>query len=96
MAAITAVLCLFRPGDHLLVSEDLYGGTYRLLNQVAVPWGLEFSLVDTTDLAALAASIKNNTKGIFLETPTNPLMKITDIAAVVALARQRGRPGTRK
>jgi cystathionine gamma-synthase len=90
MAAITAVLCLFRPGDHLLVSEDLYGGTYRLLNQVAVPWGLEFSLVDTTDLAALAASIKNNTKGIFLETPTNPLMKITDIAAVVALARQRG------
>lgn len=90
MAAITAVLCLFRPGDHLVVSEDLYGGTYRLLNQVAVPLGLEFSLVDTTDLAALAASIRNNTKGIFLETPTNPLMKITDIAAVVALARQRG------
>ncbi|OIQ60843.1 cystathionine gamma-lyase [Moorella thermoacetica] len=90
MAAITAVLCLFRPGDHLVVSEDLYGGTYRLLNQVGVPWGLEFSLVDTTDLAALAASIRNNTKGIFLETPTNPLMKITDIAAVAALARQRG------
>lgn len=90
MAAITAVLYLFRPGDHLLVCEDLYGGTYRLLNHVAVNYGLKFSLVDTTDLEAVKKAIQDNTKAIFLETPTNPLMKITDIAAIAALAKEHG------
>ncbi|SMB92374.1 cysteine synthase [Thermanaeromonas toyohensis ToBE] len=90
MAAITAILYLFRPGDHLLVCEDLYGGTYRLLNHVAVNYGLKFSLVDTTDLKAVKEAIQDNTKAIFLETPTNPLMKITDIAAIAALAKEHG------
>lgn len=89
MAAITTILYLFRPGDHLIVSDDLYGGTYRLLEQVLSNYGLEFTFVDTSDLTAVEAQIKANTKALFIETPTNPLMKITDLRGVTTLAKSK-------
>ncbi|WP_425057817.1 Cystathionine gamma-lyase [Sporomusa carbonis] len=88
MAAITAVLMLYRPGDHLIVTEDCYGGTYRVLDKILVQFGLEVNFVDTSNLEEIRKVIKPNTKAIIVETPTNPLMKIADIAAIVALARK--------
>jgi cystathionine gamma-synthase len=87
MAAIHCALQLFKPGDHLLVTEDLYGGTYRLLEQVL---GVAYTFVDTTDPDAVRAAVRPNTQGIFLETPTNPLMKVADIPAIAAIAREAG------
>lgn len=87
LAAIHAVLQLFGPDDHLIVTEDLYGGTYRMLEQVL---RLPHSFVDTTDLAAVRAALRPNTRAIFLETPTNPLMKTADIQALAAIAREVG------
>ncbi len=87
MAAIHAALQLFRPGDHLIVTEDLYGGTYRLLEEVLA---LQHTFVDTSDVAAVRAAVRPNTRGIFLETPTNPLMKVADIPAIAAVAREAG------
>jgi cystathionine gamma-synthase len=87
MAAIHCALQLFRPGDHLVVTEDLYGGTYRLFNQVL---DLTYTFVDTSDLEAIRAAIVPNTRGILLETPTNPLMKVADIAAIAAIAKEQG------
>jgi cystathionine gamma-synthase len=89
MAAITAVLMLFASGDHLIVSDDLYGGTYRLFEKNFRQFGLEVTYADTSNLEAIqSAIIPKKTKAIFIETPTNPLMKITDLNAVVILARQ--------
>jgi len=90
MAAITAALSLFSAGDHLLVSQDIYGGTYRALTRVFKRFGLEITFVDTTDLEKAAAQIRPSTKGLYLETPSNPLMKITDLARAAALAREHG------
>lgn len=91
MAAITAVLMMFSSGDHLLVSDDLYGGTYRLLERNFRQFGLSVDYVDTSDLTAVAGKIRlGETKAILVETPTNPLMKITDLAAIAALAKQHG------
>lgn len=90
MAAITAALCLFSAGDHLLVSQDIYGGTYRALTRVFSRFGLEITFVDTTDPEQVEARIKGNTKGLYLETPSNPLMKITDLQMMVALAKAKG------
>lgn len=90
MAAITTLLKLLRSGDHVLVSDDLYGGTYRLFSNVYTKYGLEFDYVDLTDPQVLAASFKLNTKLVFLETPTNPTMKVADIAAVAQAAHERG------
>lgn len=90
MAAVTAVLHLFAPGDHLIVTEDLYGGTYRVLREVLNVYGVQASFVDTSNLKAIEAAIQSDTKGIFIETPTNPLMKISDIPCVVALAKAHG------
>ncbi|MFZ5816135.1 MAG: aminotransferase class I/II-fold pyridoxal phosphate-dependent enzyme [Bacillota bacterium] len=87
MAAIHCALQLFRPGDHLIVTQDLYGGTYRLLDKVL---GVAFTFVDTSDLEAVRAAIRPNTRGIFVETPTNPLLKTADVAAIAAVARQAG------
>ena len=88
MAAITTLLKLLRSGDHVLVSDDLYGGTYRLFSNIYTQYGLEFDYVDLTDPEVLAASFKPNTKLVFLETPTNPTMKVADIAAVAKAAHE--------
>jgi cystathionine gamma-synthase len=87
MAAIQTVFSLFGQGDHLIVSLDLYGGTYRLLERIMSKFGVTASYVDTNDLDALEASRRPNTKAVFIETPTNPLMMITDIEAVCTWAR---------
>ena len=90
MAAITTLLKLLRAGDHVLVSDDLYGGTYRLFSNIYTQYGLEFDYVDLTDPDALAASFKPNTRLVFLETPTNPTMKVADVAAVGEAAHAHG------
>lgn len=91
MSAITTLLKLFETGDHLLVSDDLYGGTYRLFNDVyAARYGLEFDYVDFCDLAAVEAAMKPNTKAFFVETPTNPMMRVADLDATAALAHAHG------
>lgn len=88
MAAIFTVLSLFQSGDELLVCEDLYGGTYRLLEQCYKKWGLSIQYVNTCCLEELERSMTPKTAAIFLETPTNPLMQQTDIAAVSKIAGQ--------
>lgn len=90
MAALQTVFALFSQGDHLLVSLDLYGGTYRLLEQVMSRFGVTTTYVDTNDLMALSRECRANTKAILIETPTNPLMMITDLAAVSRWAKSRG------
>lgn len=89
MAAVTAVLLLYRSGDHLIVSDDLYGGTYRVLEQNFRQFGLQATYVDLADEEALRNAIDpGHTKAVLAETPTNPLMKITDIAALSRIARE--------
>jgi cystathionine gamma-synthase/cystathionine gamma-lyase len=87
MAATSAVLGLLAAGDHVVVSDDLYGGTYRLFSRVLERYGLHFTYVDMTDLGAVRAAAKPATKLFWVETPTNPLLKIVDIAAIAALRR---------
>jgi len=77
---------LFSAGDHLLVSDDLYGGTYRLFSDIYTRYGMEFDYVDFTDLAEVEAAIRPNTRAFFVETPTNPTMKVVDLAAASELA----------
>jgi cystathionine beta-lyase/cystathionine gamma-synthase len=89
MAAIDSVFRLLRPGDHVVLSEAVYGGVYRLTTQLLVHFGLEFSFVDTTDPAVVLGTFRPNTKMIYIETPTNPTMRITDIAAMAKLANER-------
>ncbi|SHE67822.1 cystathionine gamma-synthase [Seinonella peptonophila] len=86
MAAIQTVLSLFSQGDHLIVSLDLYGGTYRLFEQVLSRLGLSFSYIDLRKIDEVEAAIQQNTKAIFVETPTNPLMQVTDIRTIAQLA----------
>jgi cystathionine beta-lyase/cystathionine gamma-synthase len=90
MAAITTVLTLFRSGDRILISDDLYGGTYRLFDQVFSRFGLVGDYADTSDLDSVKAGITPSTRAILVETPTNPRMKISDLRAIAALARERG------
>jgi len=90
MAAISSALLLFSPGDHLIVCEDVYGGTYRVLTTLFSRLGIESSFVDTTSLANITGAVRPNTKAIFLETPSNPLLKITDLAGAARLAREHG------
>ncbi|MFD1178477.1 PLP-dependent transferase [Paenibacillus puldeungensis] len=90
MAALQTVFTLFGQGDHLIVSLDLYGGTYRLLERIMSKFGVTASYVDTNDLDALESVRKPNTKALFIETPTNPLMMVTDIEAVSGWARRHG------
>jgi cystathionine gamma-lyase len=87
MAATTAVLGLLSAGDHVVVTDDLYGGTYRLFSRVLERYGLEFTYVDMRDLDAVRAAVRPATKLFWVETPTNPLLKIVDIAAIAALRR---------
>lgn len=88
MAAITAILMLYKAGDHLIVSGDCYGGTYRILEKVFSQFGITATFVDTSNLAEVKAAISPATKAILVETPTNPLMNIADIRAIVTLAKQ--------
>lgn len=90
MAAITTLLLLFKKGDHLVVTEDLYGGTYRLLDKIFANFGLTASYVDTSDLQQVKDALQANTRAVFVETPTNPLLKIADIAAIAEIARPKG------
>jgi cystathionine beta-lyase len=90
MAAISSALLLFSPGDHLVVCEDVYGGTFRVLTSLFSRLGIGATFVDTTDLGQIEAAFRDNTRGLFLETPSNPLLKITDLAAAAAMARERG------
>ena len=90
MAAITTLLKVLRSGDHVLVSDDLYGGTYRLFSGIYTQYGIEFDYVDLADADVLATAFKPNTKLVFLETPTNPTMKVADIAAVAKAAHGHG------
>lgn len=85
MAATSATMNLLSAGDHVVVGDDLYGGTYRLFSKVLVRYGLTFSYVDMRDLDAVRAALRPNTKLLWLETPTNPLLSLADIAAVAAL-----------
>ncbi|MCP2033755.1 cystathionine gamma-lyase/homocysteine desulfhydrase [Planomicrobium sp. HSC-17F08] len=89
MAAISSVMMLFSAGDHIILTDDVYGGTYRVVNKVLNRFGLEFTFVDTGDLEAVKAAVKENTKAIFIETPTNPLLKVTDIEQVSAFAKSK-------
>lgn len=90
MAALQTVFSLFSQGDHLIVSLDLYGGTYRLLERILSRFGITSSYVDTNDLDALESVRKPNTKAVFIETPTNPLMMVTDLEAVGLWAKRHG------
>ena len=90
MAAISSVMMMFSAGDHVVLTDDVYGGTYRVINKVLNRFGLEFTFVDTGNLAEVEAAVKENTKAIFIETPTNPLLKVTDIEAVAAFAKSKG------
>src|SRR5580692_4519779 len=87
MAGIDAVFRLLRPGDHVILSQAVYGGVFRITTKLLVEFGLEFSYVDTSDIAKVQAAIKPSTKMIYVETPTNPTMIVSDIAAISALAR---------
>jgi len=93
VAAEDAVLRLLRPGDHLVVSRDLYGGTYRLLRRVWEDGGLSFTPADLTDPSAVTAAWRSETRMVWIESPTNPRLQIVDIGAVAALSRERGAIG---
>ena len=89
MAAIDVILrILLKPGDHVVVSNDAYGGTYRLIQQVFTQWGVENTVVDMTNPEEVAAAVKGNTKAIWVETPTNPMLDIVDIEAIAAVKQQ--------
>ena len=88
MASIDALLKTFRPGDHILSTNDLYGGTFRLMTQVFEPFGLNFTFADLTDVDAVAEAITPNTRLLWIETPTNPLLRVFDIAALSELAHR--------
>jgi cystathionine beta-lyase/cystathionine gamma-synthase len=89
MAAIDSVFRLLRPGDHTIISDAVYGGVVRLTTQFLMQWGLEFSFVDTSCSESVEQAIKPNTKMIYIETPTNPTMRVTDIAAIARIAHAR-------
>ena len=90
MSAITATTYLFEKGDHIIAGKDIYGGTYRLFADILAHQHLEFSFVDMLDLDALRAAVRPETKGIWIETPSNPLLHVTDMAAVCQVAEEAG------
>jgi cystathionine beta-lyase/cystathionine gamma-synthase len=90
MAAITAMCTMLKAGDHVICSHNVYGGVPRLFNQILANYGLEFTYVDTTDVAAVERAIRRSTKLAYVETPTNPLMAVSDIAALARVCHRRG------
>lgn len=89
MAAISTTMTLFRSGDHIISTDDVYGGTFRVFDKVFKDFGLTFTFVDTSDLESVRAAITPKTRMIWVETPTNPLLRITDLRGIAALARSR-------
>jgi cystathionine beta-lyase/cystathionine gamma-synthase len=89
MAAINAVACMLKSGDHVVCANDLYGGTPRLFNQVLAGFGLEFSYVDTSEAENVEPAIRRNTRMVYVETPTNPLMRLSDLAAISQICRRK-------
>lgn len=90
MAAMTAVMMLFNKGDHILVTDDVYGGSFRVLTKVLNRFGLDSTFINTSDLSEIEKNIQSNTKALFIESPTNPLLKITDIEAAAKIAKANG------
>ena len=90
MAAISSAMMLFNSGDHIVMTDDVYGGTYRVMTKVLNRFGIESTFVDSSNLAEFEAAIQENTKAVFLETPTNPLLKVTNIADIAKLAKSKG------
>ncbi|WP_096436834.1 cystathionine beta-lyase [Alteribacter populi] len=90
MAAISTVLTMLNKGDHILITNDVYGGTYRLLTEVLYKFGIDYTFVDMTDMQQVAVNIKPNTRLIYIETPSNPLLKVTDLQGVAKLAKANG------
>lgn len=88
MAAISSVMQLFSTGDHIILTDDVYGGTFRLMSKVLNRFQIEVTFIDTSDVENVKREIKSNTKAIYLETPTNPLLKITDIQAISQIAKK--------
>ncbi len=89
MAAINAIVTMLMAGDHVVCGNDLYGGTPRLFNQVMTGFGMEFSYVDTSDAAKVERAIRKNTRMVFVETPTNPLMRLSDLSAISQICRRK-------
>jgi cystathionine beta-lyase/cystathionine gamma-synthase len=90
MSATDTVFRMLEKGDHVVAGENMYGGSYRLFSRVCEKFGIEFTYVDTSNVANVKAALRDNTKIVFLETPTNPMMTITDIGACAGVAHQRG------
>ena len=90
MAAITAVLFLFKAGDKLLLSSNVYGGTFRVLDKVFRDFGLSYEMIDTSDLSLIKSKLDSHVKGLIIESPANPLLTVTDIAAAAGIARRHG------
>lgn len=90
LSGIHAVFSLFQAGDHILLGDDVYGGTFRLFDKVLTKNGLEYTIIDTSNLDKIEQSIKPNTKALYLETPSNPLLKITELEKSATLAHQHG------
>ncbi len=88
MASVDAVLRLFKPGDHIVCSDDVYGGVYRLFDNILKTYGLKFSFVNSSDPSQVKKAIRKSTKMIWIETPTNPLIKVTDLAAIGEIAKK--------
>ncbi|MDD3174754.1 MAG: PLP-dependent aspartate aminotransferase family protein, partial [Herbinix sp.] len=88
MAAVNALMELFSPGDHILASDDLYGGTIRIFNNINVKNGLEIEYINTSEADLVVSHIKNNTKAIFVETPTNPMMNVTDLYEIASITKK--------
>ncbi len=88
MAAISTAFLLLSSGDHIIITEDVYGGTYRMVTQILTRYGIEHTFVDMTDLEKVKQAIKSNTKAFYVETPSNPLLKVTDIRAISQLAKK--------
>jgi cystathionine gamma-synthase len=90
MGAISSLIKIFKPGDHLIVSEDLYGGTYRLFDEYYAKYGFSFSWIDTSDFSKMEKAVRPETKALFIETPSNPMMKVTDIRRSAELIHRKG------
>jgi cystathionine beta-lyase len=90
MAAISSTLMLFAPGDHLVVCEDVYGGAFRVMTKLFSQWGLQVTFVNATSLANIEAAIRPETKAIYLESPSNPLLKIIDLRGAASIAKEHG------